>query len=248
MVWVNQRVFMNRETHKAIMIRSRLRHKFLKEKNAFSRESCNKQRNCHVKLTRESKIKYFCNLNVKNITGNKIFWKTVGPNLYSKKPINENISLWGKNRLITDEKSIAKRFNDNVLTSIIKHLHIKRNEFDSKHVKLSNNTVLLAVNNFRNRPSILKFKLIRNFSGFGFRPVNYEQVLTELKILGMSKTTQLEGIPTKIVKKNLDVFATFLVKDISTCIGKGEFPDKLKTADITPAFKKDDKHDKSNYR
>ena len=153
-----------------------------------------------------------------------------------------------KNRLITDEKSIAKRFNDNVLTSIIKHLNMERNEFDSKHVKLSNNTVLPAVNNFRNRPSILKFKLIRNFSGFSFRPVNYEQVLTELKILGMSKTTQLEGIPTKIVKKNLDVFATFLVKDISTCIGKGEFPDKLKTADITPAFKKGDKHDKSNYQ
>ena len=96
MVRVNQRVFMNRETHKAIMIRSRLRHKKKKKKNAFSREACNKQRNCHVKLTRESKIKYFCNLNVNSITDSKIFWKTVGPNLSSKKPINENISLWGK--------------------------------------------------------------------------------------------------------------------------------------------------------
>ena len=31
-------------------------------------------------------------------------------------------------------------------------------------------------------------------------------------------------------------------------IRKGEFPDKLKTADITPVFKKGDKHEKSNYR
>ena len=61
----------------------------------------------------------------------------------------------------------------------------------------------------------------------------------------MSKTTQLEGFPTKIVKEK---FATFLVKDINTCIRKGEFPDKLKTADITPVFKKGDKHEKSNYR
>ena len=43
------------------MVRSRLRNKFLKEKNAFSREAYNKQRNCCVKLIKESKIKYFGN-------------------------------------------------------------------------------------------------------------------------------------------------------------------------------------------
>ena len=37
----------------------------------------------------------------------------------------------GKNRLITDEKSVAKTFND-YFGSIIKHLHIERNKFDSK--------------------------------------------------------------------------------------------------------------------
>ena len=63
----------------------------------------------------------------------------------------------------------------------------------------------------------------------------------------MSKATQLEGISAKIVKENLFFFATFLVKDINTCIKKGDFPDKLKTADITSAFK-GDKHIKSNYR
>ena len=104
------------------MVRCRLRNKFLKDKTAFSREAYNKQRNCCVKLIRESKIKYSGNLNVKNITENKFFWKTVGSNFSSKKPINENVS-WEKNRLITDEKSIAKVFND-YFTSIIKHLHI----------------------------------------------------------------------------------------------------------------------------
>ena len=64
----------------------------------------------------------------------------------------------------------------------------------------------------------------------------------------MSKTTQLERILTKIVKEILNVFATFLVKDINTFIKKEEFPDKLKTADITPIFQKGDKHDQLNYR
>ena len=40
--------------------------------------------------------------------------------------------------------------------------------------------------------------------------------------------------------------ATFL--DVNTCTEKIEFPDKLKTADMTPAFKKDDRDEKSNYR
>ena len=247
MVWANQRVFMNKEIHKAIMVKSRLRNKFLKEKTAFSREAYSKQRNYCVKLIRESKIKYFGNLNVKNITDNKNFWKTVGSNFSGKKPINENISLWEKNKLITDEKSIGKFFND-YFTSIIKHLRIERKEFDSKYVKFSNNTVLSAVNKFQNHPSISKIKSDRTYLGFSFRPTNYEEVLTELKNLDVSKTTQLEGIPTKIAKENLNIFATFLAKDINKCIRKREFPDKLKTADITPAFKRGDKHDKSNYR
>ena len=64
----------------------------------------------------------------------------------------------------------------------------------------------------------------------------------------MSKTNQLEGIPTKIVKGNLNVLATFLVEGINTCIKKGEFSDNLKTAVITPDFRKGEKHGKSNYR
>ena len=105
-----------------------------------------------------------------------------------------------------------------------------------------------AVNKFQNHPSILKIKSNRTYSSFSFRPVNYEEVVTELKKLDVSKTTQLEGIPTKIVKEKLNIFATILAKDIDKCVRKGEFPDKLKTADITPAFKRGDKHDKSNYR
>ena len=78
------------------MARSRLRNKFLKEKTAFSREAYDKQRKYRVKLIRKNTIKYFGNLNVKNITENKKFWKTDGQKFSSKKPINENISLCEK--------------------------------------------------------------------------------------------------------------------------------------------------------
>ena len=114
----------------------------------------------------------------------------------------------GKNRLITDEKSTEKYFND-YFTSIFKHLPIERNKFGSKNVRFFNNAVLSAVNKFQNHPSILKIKSKRTYSGLSFRPVNYEDVLTELENLDITKTTQLERIPTKIGKENLNIFAVF---------------------------------------
>ena len=105
-----------------------------------------------------------------------------------------------KNRLITYTTSTAKVFND-CFNSIIKQLHIERNELVPKHVNLSNNPVLSAVNKFQNHPTILKIKQTKlTQAGFRFRPVTYEQSFTELKNLDMSKTTQLEGISTKNVE------------------------------------------------
>ena len=92
------------------MVWSGLRNKFLKEKTAFSREVYNKQRNYCAKLILESKIKYFGNLNVKNIPDNKIFWKTVGSIFSSIKPINENISLWEKEEINNRHEIYSKSF------------------------------------------------------------------------------------------------------------------------------------------
>ena len=111
----------------------------------------------------------------------------------------------GKNRLITDEKSIAKTFND-YFSSLIKHLHTERNKSDHKHVNLSNNPALSAVNKFQNHSSILKIKSHRTYSGFSFQPANYEEVLTELNNLYMSKNNSLERNSHKSCEENLNVF------------------------------------------
>ena len=63
------------------------------------------------------------------------------------------------------------------------------------------------VHKLQNHSSILKIKSNRTHSGFYFRLVSYEEAPTELKNLDIPKTSQLEGIPTKIVKENINVFA-----------------------------------------
>ena len=68
---------MSKELNKAIMTRSRLRNKYLKEKSADLKIAYDKQRNYCVNLLRRNKKKYFANINISSVTDNKKFWKTV---------------------------------------------------------------------------------------------------------------------------------------------------------------------------
>ena len=76
-VRANQRSFMSKELKTAIMVRSKLRNKFLKSGCEEDRKAYNKQRNMCVKLVIETKRSYFSNLNTKRVLDNKKFWKTV---------------------------------------------------------------------------------------------------------------------------------------------------------------------------
>ena len=67
----NNKRFMNKALSKAIMQRTKLRNKFLKDPSAENKFSYNKQRNWCVSLLRKEKKKYFANLNEKDITDNK---------------------------------------------------------------------------------------------------------------------------------------------------------------------------------
>ena len=72
----NQGEFMCKELNKAIMIRSRLRNKYLKEKSADSKATYDNQRNYSENPLRKTKKNYFANINISSITENK-FCKTV---------------------------------------------------------------------------------------------------------------------------------------------------------------------------
>ena len=82
------------------MVRCRLKNHFLKNRSEEDEKVICKQRNKCVSLLRKSERDYFANLNKKNITDNKRFWKTVKPFL-SKKFIflKEQISLKKKTTL-----------------------------------------------------------------------------------------------------------------------------------------------------
>ena len=70
---------MDKARSRDIMTRTQLRKNFLKDRNEENRKWYLKQHNYCVSLLRKSKSDYFGNLNEKNISDTKTFWKTIKP-------------------------------------------------------------------------------------------------------------------------------------------------------------------------
>ena len=77
----NHATFTTKEVRKAIKIRSKIRNKFLNDKND---KNYRKQHKLCVALARRAKQQYFFSLDLSLIADNKKFWKTVKP-LFSDK-------------------------------------------------------------------------------------------------------------------------------------------------------------------
>ena len=61
------------------MKRTRLRNKFLKDRNKENKRRYSKQRNYCVSLIRKMKKDYYSNLDIKKVTDNKTFQRTIKP-------------------------------------------------------------------------------------------------------------------------------------------------------------------------
>ena len=108
----NQGEFMSKELNKAIMTRSRLRNKYLKEKSADSKIAYDKQRNYYVNLLCRTNKKNFANINISFITDNKKFWKTVKPLFSDNIPHKETINLAVNDKILSDDQVVADTFNN----------------------------------------------------------------------------------------------------------------------------------------
>ena len=95
---------MDKELNQAIMVRSKLRNKYLKSKSETDKQRYNKQRNHCVKLLRLKKQKYYECLDISKITDNKTFWKTISPLFLNKSySTNSRITLLENGDILSEE-------------------------------------------------------------------------------------------------------------------------------------------------
>ena len=239
---------MNKTLSKAIMLRTNLRNKFLKNRSNENKTNYLKQRNHCVSVLRKTKREYYSNLDEKKICGNKTFWKIVKPMLSKEIKYNEIITLLENDEIIKTEKGTAKVLRA-FFSNIVQNLDIQQYNVDDPICENINDPLLKAIVRYRNHPSIVAIKKFCNSkSHFSFNNVQKEEILKELNNLNIHKATQNTYMPTKIIKGNPDIFGDFIFSNLNCCIITSSYPSLLKRADITPVHKKDSKSEKNNYR
>ena len=119
----NQSPFMNKSLSKAVMLRSKFRNIFLKNRTEENRRNYSKQRNLCVALLRKRKREYFGNLDEKKVCGNKKFWSVVMPLLSNKVVSYEKTPLIENNNIIENDEKAATVLN-NFFSNVIKSLNI----------------------------------------------------------------------------------------------------------------------------
>ena len=108
---------------------------------------------------------------------------------------------------------------------------------------------LKAIAKWRNHPSILAIASeYKNRANFSFNFVSKEDVLTEIKVLDVSKAIQESDVPIKNIMTNENYFAEAICFYFNKSLENDKFPNCLKLANITPVFKKAARTSKNNYR
>ena len=153
----NKSNFVTKNVRKAIMERSKLRNKYLRERTNEVKSLCNKQRNLCVSVLRKNKRDYFGNLNSKIVTNNNKFWKAISL-LFSEKAFHsEWITLKESNKTITNNEELAETFNTS-FNKIVPNLNIDNNLGDNITNAHITDSVSCAIRKYENHPSILKIK------------------------------------------------------------------------------------------
>ena len=165
---------MTKDLHKAIMKRSKSRNKFLKSMNLYDRKNYTSQRNNCKKLLKNTKRTYFNNLDIRRVTDNRTFWKTIVPLFPNKFSKSEKINLTEGNKRISNDHELCGVFNNFFWKTVdeLKIPNISNYKLDN-----TNDPLKEAQRYFENRPSITNIK-IKNFdASFTFRDTSSSEVI-----------------------------------------------------------------------
>ena len=135
-----------------------------------------KQRNFCSILYKKERRRYYERLDLKNVTDNKEFRKTVKPFLSDKVKTFLKISLAEKGEIISGEAKVANSFS-NFFENAIHSLGIKANKHSQENYDFKN-PAEIAIKKSEQHPSIdLINKNITNNENFHFSPVHHENIL-----------------------------------------------------------------------
>ena len=108
----NDKPYMTKALRKAIMRRSELKRKYLKNKSDESHKAFKKHKNYTNRLAKRERSKYFANLDLNKYTDNIKFWNTVKPMFSGSGNGPKKITLVENGEVVANDQINSESFND----------------------------------------------------------------------------------------------------------------------------------------
>ena len=194
---VNHKPHVDKNLRKAIMKRCKLKNRANKTKLQDDIAKYKKQRNLVAKLDRDSKLRYFNNIEMsKNL---KPFWNECKPYFSNKhahgdskivlnekeKITNNSNEVIKKETLLVKNDEIAKTFNKHFAETVET---LNTFEGPSNNTDLLNDQLTDIIKRFQNHPSIMKLKSKYNFQEkFSFKPTPVKYAESVIKNIPNNK-------------------------------------------------------------
>ena len=195
----NNSPFMNKTLSKAVMNRSRLRNKFIKNPSLENKVSYTRYRNYCTGLFRKEIKSFYNNLDIKFVTDNRKFWKTVKPLFSDKHFSNNKITLLEGEEIISNDNEIAEIFNT-YFANVVENLNVKGFTTCDFSYAPELDYITNIIENFKNHPSISKIKkIVKIEQHFKFLPVSESVIYDKISSLNKRKPTTYNNIPTRII-------------------------------------------------
>ena len=181
-------------------------------------------------------------MNIKDIIDSKKFWKTVKPLISDKCNASNKINIVENDNIVSDDYEIAQTFKI-FFENAVKNLNVLGDSDSQSPTFHLDEPVDIAVEKFKNHPSITLVKSYVNFSNnFFFKEVNFSIIFKEISSLNSKKQSRKDEIPAKCLKTACsEVWNEEMLTENS-------FPQNLKLAYVVPVFKKCDPTCAKNYR
>ena len=173
----NHAPYMTKALRKAIMRRSQLQTKYYKKKSHSNYVSFKKQKNFCSKLYKKERKKYYDALDIKKVTDNKQFWKTIKPFLSEKSKKSLKITLKSEEKIISNEGIVAEEFST-FFENAVKSLGIDTGNPLLGDTTSLDNPVEIAIKKFENHSSVkvIKENICIDVE-FDFKQVQADEIL-----------------------------------------------------------------------
>ena len=164
----------------------------------------------------------------------------------------EKIILIEESEIVSSDEDTAQILNT-FFSNIVGSLHIPEYVTNDPISDNISDPIIKLIVKYRKHPSILTIGEVykerkKKHAVFSFSEVAKEEIFRDILNLDVSKACQNTDIPSKIIKENADIFASFLHSSFNASVTNWEFPSVLKQTNITAVFKKLERYSKDNYR